>query len=364
MSIWRTVAAAALAAVVCGSATLPPHAGLVAHEWGTFTSVADREGNPVEWQANSGPVPLPCFVHNYQEISKLNAPPTTVRMETPVIYFYAPSATTVSADVTFRRGHMTEWYPAAQYRGRQLVWNSVEVLPGEDLAFPHGKSDNHYYAARRTDGAPLRAGKEQEKLLFYRGVGDLSVPVRPRFVGSSIEIQTAGQAAVPAVILFENRGGKAGYRVVGEVKGPVLAAPPELTGDVADLRRELTASLVAAGLYPKEAEAMLETWRDSWFEEGMRVIYIVPREIVDAELPLTITPQPADTARVFVGRVEMLSPAVEQEITDGVMHRDRSIYGKYARFLEPFVTMIRPNNPAVAAAFRGDLSIGATPCAR
>ena len=35
---------------------------LVAHEWGTFTSVADEAGNPVEWAPWLGPSDLPCFV--------------------------------------------------------------------------------------------------------------------------------------------------------------------------------------------------------------------------------------------------------------------------------------------------------------
>ena len=35
---------------------------------------------------------------------------------------------------------------------------------------------------------------------------------------------------------------------------------------------------------------MIETWRDSWFEEGLRVFYIVPRARVDFDLPLSISP--------------------------------------------------------------------------
>ena len=38
---------------------------------------------------------------------------STVRMETPVIYFYAEQETTVSVDVQFRQGLITEWYPSA-----------------------------------------------------------------------------------------------------------------------------------------------------------------------------------------------------------------------------------------------------------
>jgi hypothetical protein len=237
-----------------------------------------------------------------------------------------------------------------------LDWKAVEVLPGEDLSLPGGETDNHYYSARRTDAAPLRVGKEQEKLLFYRGVGDLNIPVRPRFVGNKIEIQPAGQSSVAGVVLFENRAGKVGYRVIGELKDSVQIDPPELTGNIAAMRHELADALVTAGLYPKEAQAMLDTWRDSWFEEGMRVMYIVPRAIVDAELPLTIAPQPAETARVFVGRIEMLSPSIEQEIANGAR--------QYGRFLDAFLAMMRPHNPSVAAAFRGNLTVGAAPCTR
>ena len=37
----------------------------------------------------------------------------TIRMETPVLYFYSPRDVTVSARVAFSRGLITEWYPHA-----------------------------------------------------------------------------------------------------------------------------------------------------------------------------------------------------------------------------------------------------------
>jgi len=40
-----------------------PDNALVAHEWGTFTSVAGENGDPVSWAPLSGPSDLPCFVH-------------------------------------------------------------------------------------------------------------------------------------------------------------------------------------------------------------------------------------------------------------------------------------------------------------
>src|SRR5207247_297221 len=136
-------------------------------------------------------------------------------------YFYSPTRTMLSVHVLFRKGYMTEFYPQAKEVPGRLKWDAVEVLPGEDLAFPHGEFDNHYDAARHTDAAPLRAGNEQEKLIFYRGIGEIDVPVRPKFTsGGKIEIRPAGTAPVSAVILFENRDGKVGYRAIGELKAP------------------------------------------------------------------------------------------------------------------------------------------------
>src|SRR6185369_13243373 len=37
----------------------------------------------------------------------------TIRMETPVIYFYSPRKMTVSVRVAFSKGIITEWYPHA-----------------------------------------------------------------------------------------------------------------------------------------------------------------------------------------------------------------------------------------------------------
>ena len=43
---------------------------------------------------------------------------------------------------------------------------------------------------------------------------------------------------------------------------------------------------------------MLETWKDTWFEEGLRAFYIVPRQTTDQLLPLTITPAPKATVKL------------------------------------------------------------------
>jgi hypothetical protein len=124
--------------------------------------------------------------------------------------------------------------------------------------------------------------------------------------------------------------------------------PPELTGTIDDLGRDLEGMLVAQGLYQDEAHAMVETWRGSWFEEGSRLLYIVPPAFVCGVLPLSINPSPAQTVRVFVGRLEIVTPATEKAMETALVTRDIATLKMFGRFLEPILqTMIqKESNPA------------------
>src|SRR6202521_5095623 len=105
--------------LLCATATLfaapsatttPDPNPLTVHEWGTFTSIAGADGTAVEWLPQTGPTDLPCFV----ERNRFNVKGSlwgTVRMETPVLYFYAGRETTVNVRVRFRQGAITEWFP-------------------------------------------------------------------------------------------------------------------------------------------------------------------------------------------------------------------------------------------------------------
>jgi hypothetical protein len=338
----KSIAALLLPAVAFGAEGVPTRNTLVAHEWGTFTSVAGLDGSSLRWTALSGPADLPCFVirrdnHNIKVLFG-----ALVRMETPVLYFYAPVPMALDVKVDFPKGAITEWYPAAfTDRGGQISWQKVELLPGANLELPTGTGASHYYAARQTDAAPLRIGQQREKLIFYRGIGDFQVPLLPRFTSDGkVEIRNSGNEPIAAAILFENRGGKLGYRVIDGLRGTAVVERPELTGDLESLRGRLADTLVELGLYRKEARAMVETWRDSWFEEGMRVLYMVPRATVDELLPIAIQPAPSGLARVFVGRVEMLSPEMETAITSAMGTGNVAVLEKYGRFLDAFVAQI------------------------
>jgi len=147
---------------------------------------------------------------------------------------------------------------------------------------------------------------------------------------------------IPAAILFERRGAQLGYRMLGPLRGQAAYAPPELSSSLDSLSTALEGILISQGLFPDEAHAMLETWKDSWFEEGSRLIYIVPRRFIDSVLPLRISPAPAMTTRVFVGRLELVTPATERAVESAFASNDQLTLAKYNRFLEPILsTMIQ-----------------------
>jgi hypothetical protein len=86
---------------------------------------------------------------------------------------------------------------------------------------------------------------------------------------------------------------------------------------------------------------MVATWRDSWFEEGTRVLYVVPRSNIDTVLPLDIRPQPVEMERVFVGRTEVITKRTIDEVKAAILRNDRAALQKYGRFFTPIVERIR-----------------------
>jgi hypothetical protein len=316
MKTWMILLMVALPAV--GLST--PTTGLVVHEWGTFTSVAGRDGSAVEWRPLLAPDDLPTFVYGSGGtrgpqrralFAKFDLR-GLIRMETPVLYFYADEPTEVSAKVQFPKGLLTEWYPAAKEIPGGLDWGRFTVEPKGQATLPKESKPSHYYPARETDAALLRVGKETEKLLFYRGVGSFALPVKVTMDAAQVTVKNVGAETLTRAFVVESRGGKVGFRVLKDLKGEATVERPELVAGPQELQKDLVQSLIAAGLFEKEARAMVKTWEDSWFEDGVRVLYMVPVKLVDAALPLTLDPKPAGRVRVFVGRAELITPELDQ----------------------------------------------------
>lgn len=353
---------------------------LVVHEWGTFTSVAGKNGVAIDWRPLSESSDLPSFVYSMDDgdgfrntyKSRLKGKTrilAKIRMETPVIYFYTKNEMEVDVKVDFPDGKITEWYPQASVvnnsagdnqKSKFLVdginWGTIKLLPNEQPNFLREVSYSHYYPARETDSVALQvcnADKtkiEKEKFLFYRGVGDFGLPLNVKIDGKNLILKDNGTDEVKNLIVFENRGGRIGFKFLDKLSKEMIIERPETTKNLTEVFIELEKILVSEGLYEKEARAMIETWKDSWFEEGLRVFHIMTRKTTDKILPLQVEPQPKEIVRVMVGRTEVITPEMEQDVrkqvgllrsnSPKVREEAQNYLKKYGRFYEPILKNI------------------------
>ncbi len=338
-------AVAALAAATVSNAQ-----DLVVHEWGTFTTVqgSDCELLPGLYLEEEH---LPPFVYHHDGFSpdavvtaKGVYKPITdamVKMETPVLYFYSGTERKVSVDVKFTGGTISQWYPqrsdgevmddspildlSRPYSG-WIRWNTT-ILPPDSktpLSPPKDQETPTWTAPRATDANLVRNDKgETEAFLFYRGVGNFKVPLSACFgPDGTLNVTNNGSERIPYLFIYNKPEGKQ----EGEIwwTGALEPGQGMATERTAGKRgaeaidagfREFEDALVAAGLYRKEAAAMLNTWWESYFgHPGLKVFWIVPRSMTDMILPITLSPAPDSLERVLVGRSEVLFPEFEQQL--------------------------------------------------
>jgi len=284
-------------------------------------------------------------------------PDVSMRLETPVIYFHPPAGFDLPIDVgvLFRGGVINEFYPAAEagvyldaarINDKQAAGAISREWTGETLNnFVLGSlkwqgvrlhamvvapltNDPVWLAPREPQSASvyLPESGEGERYLFYRGVAALGALLQTRHSRGSVQLLSpqlpwlqADSLTLPNAWLVEvGADGAIAFREHGAIAlrksapGKEVARLRRFGGDefTADnlkpLRASLKTSLIRQGLFADEAEAMLNTWKHSYFEKpGLRVFYIVPRAWTDNFLPLTLS-VPARINRVMVGRIDLL----------------------------------------------------------
>jgi hypothetical protein len=343
------------------------------------------------------------------------------RMETPVMYFYSNKRQSVDVSVHFPQGLITEWYPQAARIGPSTIaagpwvakldsyahrlgmgpgfsfdswwrksatkdseadWTRVEILPPKDetssAAFlAADRSGSHYFTARDTEANLLRVPSlvstnptpEYEKFLFYRGVGNFSTPLRITMESNDrIILNNDGEENVSYLFVLRVENGDGSFLPISDLKPAEKRqiSLEKVREPIDSLTQRLGASLAKAleneGLYAQEATAMVKTWNDSWFQEdGVRVLYVLPRGWTDRTLPLTLDPAPQELTRVMVGRAEVLTPGLERQLSNQLAmaargdadarELARSELAKLGRFAEPaFRLALQGSSPEVSQA--------------
>ena len=343
--------------------------GLVVHEWGTFTTLQNEQGRELN-AINIDDEPVPEFVHNlsprllsptfltdYQRTRMKGLPRrhphVSMRLETPVVYFYPPADTpeplVVDVSVRFRGGWLTEFYPDARADapglGRGFDFGELERSTVSSLRWDRlrvgtegrgPETSAHVWTTPRLDeaAAVTTAAGQSEGYLFYRGVANQRAPLRVVTDGDTGraslhanfgELSVLGEVRVRGAWLVDvDDAGLVAYRtqpaftVTGD-EVPVVArvetsfaAEDFRAGNLDRLRREMQRELVADGLFENEAAAMLATWNRAYFESaGQRLFFVVPRQWTDHYLPLEI-PAAASIERVMMARIELVTPRQRQ----------------------------------------------------
>lgn len=343
------------------------------HEWGTFTSVSGSDGRLLEG-VEQDVEPLPPFVHAHDSPGGIGpvfskgfaARPlqgVTVKMETPVIYFYTKESFDAEVSVGFKGGSISQWYPARSggeklpFRGldpatKKIAEGAIDFRKPFDgsiqwkIAVEPAASDwpAQVYHSRETpvwiyprlpDSALVRTPDgETEKYLFYRGVGRFETPVTAVFTGDrSVHLLNAENDSIPALMVYElTRDGKVRWQTLNAL---ARTAPQDVNLDAhaavpaAEARlpvhQAMAKMVMDAGLDRAEADAMILTWQASYFAEpGLRLFWVAPRSFVDRVLPLKVNPPPSSTERVILGRLEMLAPEWERELLTRANEADKA----------------------------------------
>ncbi|NND96991.1 MAG: hypothetical protein HKN47_06645 [Pirellulaceae bacterium] len=367
MTCMKTPLLSAAIVVLTGILSQASAQEYVLHEWGTFTAVIGSDGTHLDG-VHLEDAPLPEFVYELDDTPKLQRAGVpeqrftkgraidparqfvgvNVRLETPVLYFYTDESFDAQVDVGFRGGSIGQWFPQRsggeapapagqldfnQPRDGSIRWN-VLVEPATDDAaqrvFRSGELPCWLYPRYPDSALVTNAQNETEKYLFYRGLGRMELPVTFTATDTQLVASNTGKHAVPQWLVFDlNENRQARWSVRGPLRPGTTSSSVNLDSQPynADWKQELYADgvkmLMDAGLFRKEADAMLQTWWASYFETpGLRVFWIVPRAQVDRVLPLQVSPEPKQTERVIVGRSEILRPSFEAKLVAGFAAAD------------------------------------------
>lgn len=323
-------------------------ADMVVHEWGTFLAMHGSDGITLDGMYHEEHV-LPPFVHARGR-DQLRLRTSNMKGETPVIYFYTDRPVRARVEVGFPAGLWTQWYPQAEMvgpglaqtgspprlRNGRISW-TVDIVPpaGVPVPLPETSRDALWNHARLVDAAYVSAAntarpgapREWERFIFYRGLGEGPLPLDVNAAEGSITARTDEGDGLRHLFILRVEQGRGTYEYVPSLeRGMALdrAVPSMNRSQPLDRFAEAVADAVAvrlveSGLYEKEARAMVNTWRSSYFRsDGIRVLFVLPQSWTDRHIPLRIEPRPASIVRVMVGRVELLTPDRERRMESAI----------------------------------------------
>lgn len=342
--------------------------GITVHEWGTYTSVHATDGHALGGVHHVDEA-LPSWVYRrhftpYDYYFETLPEEPLEQLETPVLYFHSDHLEAVKVEVSFPEGLVSEWYPDAsgflppmngitQLAGGAMTWDVTldpAINPSSFLAV---SPEEIWAPSRNVASTPVRftpaAGTPQtEQFIFYRGLAKFAPPFRTSVAADgTITLVNASPESISAVFLLRTDATGGAFVSLGELAagGQLTHATPSIDTSMLSFlgaaHLALETALMGTGLYADEAQAMVDTWTRSWFQNvGLRVLYLAPRAWTEKWLPTKITPAPSEFTRTLVGRVELLTVAEEQQLVSDISaaaSADAIHLTSLGRFAEPRV---------------------------
>jgi hypothetical protein len=222
----------------------------------------------------------------------------TVKMETPVLYFYSEPGLDITAKVGFKGGTISQWFPerssgeanpvgpvvdmAATPYESGITWKA-KVLPRGTVKDPtHAATTAEWTSPHYTNSNLIEGPQgEIEKFLFYRGLGNFPMSVSLRFDDKGdLVVKNGGDEAIPYLMVYDHTQSDSigfpadvwwqGPMAAGEAKVLPKPTPIEYPASMAAMD-SLHIAMVKAGLYDDEARALLNTWYNGYFiENGLK----------------------------------------------------------------------------------------------
>jgi hypothetical protein len=416
ITVWRFLACVLLASspllTLFGAiGELGAKGALILHEWGTFTSLQNNQGEAIGG-INSDDEPVPHFVHHLGDFLLLGTevppnfsqgaphchPDVTMRLETPVIYFHPPGgkplAQKFDLSATFKGGWLSEYYPNAETDTNCNVFGplrstTVSTLFWKDLQLAGEwsgpeTSDHVWTAPRQVKAASVRTGSgESEKFLFYRGVARINAPLtactdaktREVVLRSGLAPELAGNPNLKMKSLWLvhiRDDGQVAFRDIpsltlcSEDKTLARASMDFGFWDYSNRNRDalkssLQAALTGEGLFQDEARALLNTWELSYFKSsGWRIFFLVPRAWTDFYLPLQVSTL-CEITRVMVGRIELVTEKQKEALRQLASFSEGRIKADAQELRESFYSKPALSSPQQRAVFEGRKPLDALP---
>lgn len=339
-------------------------ADYIAHEWGTFTSVINKDGKQIQGLHHEEEA-LPNFVYDLSRVEQTEptepprigfprgggGPPTrgftpasmnlmpiptftekiTQKMETPVIYFYADKKLDVKVRVDFPKGVISQWFPnvssvnpSEEAKNGYGVWD-VEVLTTKTAILPRTSGNSIWNPSREVNSNIVKVNSELEKLIFYRGLGDFKTALKVTEDKNILTLTNNSPLDLKGLTLLNHRDDKSELLHIktleaGEslkVSLSSLKSFQSFTEYKSEAKKVIVEDLVASGLFQDESEAMVNTWEGGYFQtKGLRLLYVLPNEWTEEILPMKLSPAPSSLVRTLVGRIEILTSGDDEVIKE------------------------------------------------